>query len=388
MPSDRPQPAARSVLVFGAGPNQVPIIRAARRLGLRTIAIDRNPRAPGRALADRFVRVDLEAHREIDRALAEERIEGVVARVTAPGALAAAQQIARARRLPGPEPALVRASTRKRALAATLDDPSLRSPERIARPTASDLAVGPLLVRPDLTMRGKAGITRVDRAERLQAAIDVAEACSANGRCDAARWLEGRDVSVLAQLDRGRAWSIAVWDEWVGYAADGRILGLGVGMPACVDRRDPRVCSALDSVATQFAESGGLVMLSLRLDPRGGTWLIEIHLGLGGDAIAEQLLPTALPGFDPFEALVIAQVGGRVAAPGTRPRPCAIVRAGDGSSWRPMTARTSRELRARVRLSVPHHVELPTGLLDEEVPARATRGANGPSSWSMGPAST
>lgn len=388
MTARRARTTDATVLVFGAGPNQLPIIRAAGRLGLRTIAIDRNPQATGRAVADRFVRVDLEDQHEIDRALADEHISGVVARVTAPGALAAAQQIARSRGLPGPEPALLRASTRKRALAGAVDETSLRSPARIADPTARDLAAGPLLVRPDVTKRGKAGITRVDRAERLEAALDLAAACSANGRIDTARWIDGADVSVLAQLDRGRAWPIAIWDEWVGYDAAGAILGIGVGMPSDLRARDPRVGSALEAVARRFGESRGLVMLSLRLDPRGGVWLIEIHLGIGGDAIAEQLLPTALPGFDPFAALVVAQVGGRVAAPGTRTRPCAIVRTADGSAWRPMGAGTPRELRARVRLRVPHHVALPTGLRDEEGPARATRGANGPPSWPVGPAST
>ena len=42
------------VLFLGCNPNQVPYLRAARAMGFRVIGTDRNPDAPGAALADRF----------------------------------------------------------------------------------------------------------------------------------------------------------------------------------------------------------------------------------------------------------------------------------------------------------------------------------------------
>ena len=48
-----------TVLILGAGIMQGPSLRAARRLGWRSVAADANPSAPCRSLADRFELVDL-----------------------------------------------------------------------------------------------------------------------------------------------------------------------------------------------------------------------------------------------------------------------------------------------------------------------------------------
>src|SRR4249919_344707 len=50
--------SGRSVLAVGAGPEQVPTIEVARNLGLRVVAVDRDPAAPGMVLADVAAAVD------------------------------------------------------------------------------------------------------------------------------------------------------------------------------------------------------------------------------------------------------------------------------------------------------------------------------------------
>ena len=43
------------LLCIGAGPHQTAVLRRAREMGLRTLAVDLNPNAPGRELADAFI---------------------------------------------------------------------------------------------------------------------------------------------------------------------------------------------------------------------------------------------------------------------------------------------------------------------------------------------
>ncbi|WP_161924437.1 ATP-grasp domain-containing protein [Actinomyces sp. 432] len=45
------------VLILGGSPLQVPMIRKARSLGMRTLVVDANPNVPGAALADEFAAV-------------------------------------------------------------------------------------------------------------------------------------------------------------------------------------------------------------------------------------------------------------------------------------------------------------------------------------------
>ncbi len=44
----------KTLLILGAGKEQVAAIAAARSKGIRTVVLDMNPRADGRALADEF----------------------------------------------------------------------------------------------------------------------------------------------------------------------------------------------------------------------------------------------------------------------------------------------------------------------------------------------
>jgi biotin carboxylase len=73
--------SGRTVLAVGAGPEQVPTIEVARNLGLRVVAVDRDPAAPGMVLADVASAVDIS---DPEAVAAVARAEGVQAVVPAP----------------------------------------------------------------------------------------------------------------------------------------------------------------------------------------------------------------------------------------------------------------------------------------------------------------
>jgi len=353
-----------TLLVYGAGSNQLPVLEAGRRRGWRIVAIDRDPKAPGIPLANRFICTSMRDHDAIAAAVAAETLCGVVARVTDPVALDSSRRIADGHGLAGPSPALVAAATSKRALADLCRIAGLATPRRFG-PDASiaftaSRAVRAVCVRPDVTVRGKAAIRRVASPGELAAARADAAAASANGEIDVAEWIEGADVSVLAELDRGRARRIALWDEWVALRPDGGIAGIGAGMPSIAEG-DPRVVDAsLAALAAACPESRCLATVSLRIDRAGAAWLIEIHLGVGGDALADLLLPAALPGFDAFDSLVAITAGLAWTPPSAPPRPRGLLRAGSG--WRLVAAPDPRALRAAVRATIPRDWTLPEAL--------------------------
>src|SRR5919109_3237440 len=71
--------AGRRLLVLGAGPAQLGLLRAARERGLYVVACDRDPAAPGFEFADRRAVVSTEDEPRIGMLAAAERIEGVIA---------------------------------------------------------------------------------------------------------------------------------------------------------------------------------------------------------------------------------------------------------------------------------------------------------------------
>lgn len=356
-----PRAQDRSLLVFGAGVNQVPVLRASREAGWRTIVVDRDPEAPGASLADRFVCLSLRDGAGIDRSVAGDDFSGVVARITDRDGLAVASSIARSRGLAAPCEDLVRASTNKCELAAHCARLDIRTPERIDIASRVDFSDGPVLVRPAVSIRGKAGIRRAATQEVFVESVREATAASADGDVDVSRWIDGADISVLARFNLGRSTRLAIWDEWVAIDPNGRIHGVGVGMPSLGEKFAEQIDDVLGRLAKGFPESESLVAVSLRITSAGEAFLIEIHLGIGGDEIADKLLPTAIPGWDAFDAFVSTQAGVETAAPSGGIRPTGLIR-GAEAGWTLIEADDVMALHARCSSSIAEEWEIPHGL--------------------------
>ncbi|MGN6429409.1 MAG: hypothetical protein ACTHNB_01600 [Gaiellaceae bacterium] len=69
---------APKLLVLGAGRQQLGLLRAARQRGVVVVAVDRDPAAPGFALADRRALISFEDEPALHRLAEAERISGVI----------------------------------------------------------------------------------------------------------------------------------------------------------------------------------------------------------------------------------------------------------------------------------------------------------------------
>jgi biotin carboxylase len=69
----------KRLLVLGAGPAQLGLLAAARRLGVTVLAADRDPSAPGFRYADRRAIVSVEDEYALERLARAERVDGVIA---------------------------------------------------------------------------------------------------------------------------------------------------------------------------------------------------------------------------------------------------------------------------------------------------------------------
>ena len=95
----------------------------------------------------------------------------------------------------------------------------------------------------------------------------------------------------------------------VGIDTSDRIVGLGVSVPSVVIGTAAQVEaeSTVSIMARHFSDVDALLLISFRLTMGGTPHIIEIHVDLGGDMIADVLLPAADATPDFFElALNIA----------------------------------------------------------------------------------
>ena len=205
-------PRRKRVLVLGAGPAQLGLLEAARKRGLFTIAVDRDPAAPGFALADRRAIISTEDERAIGRLAVAERIDGVIA----PGIdwpVGIAARVAAKRGIWHPlEPdtgalAVSKARQRERFAAAGVPQPRWTL---VAEPQ-DGLPLPCIVKAPD--RQGQRGLTVVVNEEGLATAIARAVETSRNGAALVEELVEGAEVTVNAFSVDGAFHPLTVTDR-------------------------------------------------------------------------------------------------------------------------------------------------------------------------------
>ncbi|MHB1067120.1 MAG: ATP-grasp domain-containing protein [Candidatus Nanopelagicales bacterium] len=293
------------VVVLGASENQEGCIHAARRLGAEVVVVDPRNEVPGIRLADRWIRCDAAATREIIEALAGLEVDAVLtdqSDYTARAAAALAIDLGvRAQDLD-----LVTACTNKLAMRERLVEevpdlipvfrhlPTPRQAREYARSHPGRLVVKPIL------SQGSRGVSRIHSPGDL-ALIDAA-------------FQESGGLGVLIEHAAvGREYSVD------GYVSQGRLVPLGIAAKShyelnpCLDERCDFLLSEYAAVEEALLDAMHRIVAALRI-PFGivhaelisdGTdvTLVEIALRGGGAGISSIIVPF-LSGFDPAEALL------------------------------------------------------------------------------------
>ena len=270
------------LLVLGAGPAQLGLLRAANERGLFVIAVDREPSAPGFLYADKRAVVSNEDEPAVDRLARAENIDGLIS----PGAdwpvgIAAriAERLGLSHPIDGATAALATSKQRQRE---RLEDAGIPQPRLLDVPSA------PCVIKaPD--RQGQRGLSVVRREEDLPAAIEAALQASRNGSFIAEELVEGPEVTVNAISIDGVFHPLTVTDR---LTADPPAFGVALAHAwpsAAVGESVPGTQSPID-VAARAAEALGIrngpTYTQLRL-ARDGPKLVELAARLGGGHDAE-----------------------------------------------------------------------------------------------------
>lgn len=273
----------RRLLVLGAGPAQVGLLRAARGRGLFVIAADRDPSAPGFPYADRRALVSTEDETALERLAAAERVDGLVA----PGIdwpVAIAARIAARLGLPhpiGPETAVLATSKiRQRERLAARGVPQ---PRWLVATGADDSLGFPCVVKaPD--RQGQRGLSLVGSRDALEGAVERALEASRGRTCLIEELVDGPELTVNAFSAAGRFVPLTVTDRMVaeppafGVALAHAWPSAEAGAPAAVDA----ACAAVEALGIEH----GPTYTQVRLGPDGPR-VVEVAARLGGGHDAE-----------------------------------------------------------------------------------------------------
>jgi biotin carboxylase len=208
----------KRLLVLGAGPAQLGLLAAARARELHVIAVDRDPSAPGFRYADRRAIVSTEDESAIERLVAAERVDGLIA----PGIdwpVAISARVAERQGLPhpiSPETAALSTSKlrqRERFAEAGVEQPDFEICSGPREATAAARRIGfPCVIKaPD--RQGQRGLTLVRAASEVDDAVRVALDASRTATLLVEEHVAGREVTVNAFSSGGHFFPLTVTDR-------------------------------------------------------------------------------------------------------------------------------------------------------------------------------
>jgi biotin carboxylase len=275
-------PAEPRLLVLGAGPAQLGLLRAARERDVFVIACDRDPDAMGFEFADRRAIVSAEDEAAVGMLAKAERVGGLIAPgIDWPVAIAARVAARFGLRHPIAPDTAARCVSKQRQREC-LGEHGVPQPEwRLTRGEAAGVPV-PCVVKP-ADRQGQRGLTLVrDRAE-LGEAVALAVSESRAGVALVEELVEGPEVTVNGFSVDGKLHPLTVTDRLV---AEPPAFGVAVAHAWPSDEDTDAAVEIVRSAVAALGISNGPTYTQVRLAPEGAR-VMEVAARLGGGHDAE-----------------------------------------------------------------------------------------------------
>jgi len=309
------------LLILGAGKEQAAAFEAARARNIRTIALDMNPEAPARALADEFHPVSTRDRDAILKFAREypSRIDGVMTIASdIPHMVSAAAEVLGARHIPV---AVAELCVHKLRMKEVLRDAGVNVPAfaRIAR--AADLKafaaqVGyPIVVKP-VDSSGARGVQRLSAGMDLEAAFAYAGRYSFGGGVIAEKFISGLQISTEGLMHDGVFHCTGFADRNYARLDDARpfMVEDGGDIPTVLNAADKALVEAEFEKATRaLGIDWGPSKGDMILGGDGRPYVIEIAARLSGGNFCYDKVPWST-GVDIVDILVDMAVGNPVDA--------------------------------------------------------------------------
>lgn len=298
------------LLVLGAGEDQLPLYREARRRGIPTIAVDQRTDRPALALADRFLQVSTRSPDAIVSALGTEP-RGVVS-CSSDACLHSWSELARRYRAPYRFPRRAAdASADKGVFHALAAELGLARYGWVESADPSEVVAGALRLRLPLVVKpadasGSRGTVLVEHPDGIAAAVRQAREHSHSGTVVAEEFVTGRHLSVETFLLGGTVRFAAISEQRL--TGHPRLLIGGHHCPAVLD---PETRTRLIELTTRLSLAMGMtdgpVNFDLVLAADGTPYVLEAGARLGGNGYPRMV--RAVYDVDTVAALVSLALG-------------------------------------------------------------------------------
>ncbi len=300
------------LLVLGAGPAQIGLLRRARERDLFVIAADRDPGAPGFAHADRRAIISAEDEQGIARLAEAERVDGLIAPgIDWPVAVAArvAERLALSHPISPETAAVVTVKARQRK---RLAEAGVPQPRWVVARDGEEAPGFPCVVKPP-DRQGQRGLSLVREPGELADAVARARAESRVGACLLEELVDGPELTVNGFSAGGTFTALTVTDRHV---AEPPAFGVALAHVWPAARGAAEAAEAAEAAVRALGIEHGPSYTQVRLGADGPR-VIEVAARLGGGHDAE--LCAAALGVDLNGLALDAALGVPVEAESLRP---------------------------------------------------------------------
>ncbi len=303
----------RGVIIVGAGIMQIPVIEAAKKMGLRTVVTDYNCNAPGFAMADVGLEVST---RNIDFSVLNARriaehipIDGVLTVGT--DASRTVSAMAATLELPGIRYDVAERATNKVKMRQCFWDNGVPSPDfeyvwtrQEAHDAVKRLGL-PCVIKPADNM-GARGVKLLSEHSQVEDGFTEARRASVSGMIVVEEYMEGPELSIDALVWDGNIEIVGVGDRIISGAP--YFIELGHTMPTALD--DAVVARAVAVMKQGIRALGidvGAAKADIKLTPEGPK-IGEIAARLSGGYMSGFTYPLAT-GVDLMSAILRISMG-------------------------------------------------------------------------------
>ena len=307
----------KRLMILGAGPNQIPLIKAAKKNGYYVIVCDFNENAPGVELADELCTASILDKDAILSAAKMQKLDGITS--NSEPAMNVVAYVGNTLGLPSNSYRTVCMLTNKVLFRTFLKEkgfnvPDYGSAESYEEAEALfDRLTKPVMLKPAASS-GSRGVVKLTDKSLLRSSFEAALSFSRTDQVIIEEYIENSCHSVIGgelfAQDRGLVFAglmSSVRGSYNPYVPAGEIF------PAQLStRQHDSVIRELRRAVKELDLSLCAINVECIIDTHGKVYLIELNPRNGGNYLPEQI--EMATGFDIFDATVRAAVGEKVAA--------------------------------------------------------------------------
>lgn len=302
----------KKLMILGGGPNQIPLIRAAKKNGYHVIVCDYNETAPGVALADELCLVSIMDKEGVLQAAREKQVDGIIS--NSEPAMPIVAYAGNALGVPSNDYETVAAMTNKYAFRTLLKEKGFAVPDFGMAKTYAEAQMlfarlkKPVMLKPAASS-GSRGVVKISDASQLKAVFEAAQQYSRNDLVILEEYIDNACGMLVAGdifISRERVVFRGLMDSLRGKAYP--LNPLGELYPAALSAEQRTLIeNELNRAAQALHIVFSAVNIEIVIGPDGKVYFIELNPRNGGNRIPEALLYAT--GFDIFDATVRAAVG-------------------------------------------------------------------------------